>query len=104
MRAARLLTLTLALPALAHAQAPALSSDPRVAQALSLVRTWLEAERAYDHIPGVSAALVVDQQILWSGGYGYTDLARKAPATASTIYSICSISKLFTSIATMQLR
>ncbi|HUQ79684.1 MAG TPA: serine hydrolase domain-containing protein, partial [Gemmatimonadaceae bacterium] len=45
-----------------------------------------------------------DQQILWSGGYGYADIARKAPATASTIYSICSISKLFTSVATMQLR
>lgn len=104
MRAARLLALTLAVPTVAHAQAPTLANDPRVAQALSLMRTWLEAERAYDHIPGISAALVVDQQILWSGGYGYADIARKAPAAANTIYSICSISKLFTSVATMQLR
>ena len=74
------------------------------ATALHLMRTWLEAERSYAHIPGVSAAIVSDQQILWDGGFGYSDLARQAPATASTIYSICSISKLFTSVATMQLR
>jgi CubicO group peptidase (beta-lactamase class C family) len=104
MRLVRQLVVTFAIPALASAQAPTLSADPRVAQALSLMRTWLEAERAYHHIPGVSAALVADQQVLWSGGFGYADIARQAPATPSTIYSICSISKLFTSIATMQLR
>ena len=103
MRCLRYVILMLALSATAGAQT-SLAADRRVAQSLSLMRTWIEAERAYHHIPGVSAALVVDQEILWSGGYGMADLAREAPATASTIYSICSISKLFTSIATMQLR
>ena len=70
----------------------------------SVMQTWLEAQRAYEHIPAVSAALVKDQQVIWSGGYGYADVERKVPATASTIYSICSISKLFTSVAVMQLR
>ena len=80
------------------------TADPRVKAAIEAARIWLEAQRAYDRIPGVSAAIVYDQQLLWSGGYGYTDLAKKTPATAGTIYSICSISKLFTSIAVMQLR
>ena len=97
----RSVVVALALPTISPAQSPA---DPRVAQSLTLMRTWLEAERAYRRIPGVSAALVSDQQVIWSGGYGYADVAREMPATASTIYSICSISKLFTSIATMQLR
>src|SRR5206468_10033186 len=35
---------------------------------------------------------------------GYADPTTKRPADADTIYSICSISKLFTSIAAMQLR
>ncbi len=35
---------------------------------------------------------------------GYADVSRKTPATPSTIYGICSISKLFTSIGVMQLR
>jgi CubicO group peptidase (beta-lactamase class C family) len=41
---------------------------------------------------------------LWSGGFGFADLSTRRPAGADTIYSICSISKLFTSIAVMQQR
>jgi len=88
----------------ASAAAAKVASDPRVQTALEAARVWLEAQRAYDRIPGVSAAIVYDQQVLWSGGFGVTDLTKRAPATEDTIYSICSISKLFTSIAVMQLR
>jgi CubicO group peptidase (beta-lactamase class C family) len=83
---------------------PRVAENPRVAQALEVVRVWLDAERAYEQIPGVSGAIVYDQSVLWSGGFGYADIAKKTPATASTIYSICSISKLFTSVGVMQLR
>ena len=76
----------------------------RVAQALELLEVWLDAQRDYNQIPGISAAVVHDQQVVWKGGFGYADLDRKVPATAETIYSICSISKLFTSVAVMQLR
>jgi CubicO group peptidase (beta-lactamase class C family) len=102
MRHARLLVLALVIPAAARGQK--LSDDPRVTQSLRLMQTWLEAQRAYEHIPALSAALVKDQQIVWSGGYGYADVEHGVPAAASTIYSICSISKLFTSVAVMQLR
>jgi CubicO group peptidase (beta-lactamase class C family) len=81
-----------------------IASDPRVVQAVELARTWLEAQRAYDRIPGVSAEIVHDQEILWSGGFGVADAEAKRPATADTLYSICSISKLFTSVAVMQQR
>jgi len=87
----------------AQAQGP-VADHPRVKQSLELVKVWLEAQRAYNQIPGLSAAIVHDQNVIWSGGMGVTDLERKTPATASTIYSICSISKLFTSVALMKLR
>jgi CubicO group peptidase (beta-lactamase class C family) len=82
----------------------ALATHPRVAAALETAATWLEAQRAYEEIPGVSAAIVYDQDVLWIGAYGLADIARRAPARPDTIYSICSISKLFTSIAVMQQR
>ncbi len=85
-------------------RAQASAEHPRVAQAIELARVWLEAQRAYDQIPGVSAAIVHDQTILWSGGYGFGDLAAGREAGAGTVYSVCSISKLFTSIAVMQQR
>ncbi|HCS48831.1 MAG TPA: hypothetical protein DIW61_11480 [Candidatus Aminicenantes bacterium] len=98
------IVLLLAVSGASAAAADKVAADPRVKTALEAARIWLEAQRAYDRIPGVSAAIVYDQQVLWIGGYGCTDLSKKTPATASTIYSICSISKLFTSLAVMQLR
>jgi CubicO group peptidase (beta-lactamase class C family) len=83
---------------------PAAASHPRVRQALQLARSWLEAQRAYDQIPGVSAAIVHDQEVLWSGGFGKADLASGRPANADTLYSVCSISKVFTSLAVLQQR
>lgn len=86
-----------------------LASGPAMAEknhenALALVEAWLEVQRAYDRIPGVSAAIVHDQDLIWSGAFGHADLEEQAPATTETIYGICSISKLFTGIAAMQLR
>jgi len=97
------LLLAAASPAPLPAQRP-VADHPKVAQALELLRVWLDAQRAYDRLPGLSAAIVHDQQVVWSGGIGVTDLATNTPATDQTIYSICSISKLFTSIAVMQQR
>lgn len=71
---------------------------------LELAERWLAAQRAYDRVPGLSAAIVHDQELLWSGASGHADLAARRPAQADTIYGICSISKLFTGIAVMQLR
>jgi CubicO group peptidase (beta-lactamase class C family) len=79
-------------------------TDARLAQALRLFGEWLEAKLAYEKIPGASVGLVVDQDLAWSRGFGYADVARKVPATPDTIYGICSISKLFTAIAVMQQR
>lgn len=97
-------SLVAAAGTIARAQAPNIADDPRVQQGIELLKVWLEAQRAYDEIPGVSAAVVHDQAIVWKGAYGQRDEERRAPATADTIYSICSISKLFTSVAVMQLR
>ena len=81
-----------------------IANDPRVLRAVELAKTWLEAQRAYDRIPGVSAEIVHDQEVVWSGAFGMADVEAKLPATVDTIYSICSISKLFTSVAVMQQR
>jgi CubicO group peptidase (beta-lactamase class C family) len=80
------------------------AADSRLANELALAERWLAAQRAYDRVPGLSAAIVHDQDLLWSGASGYADLETRQPAGSDTIYGICSISKLFTGIAVMQLR
>ncbi len=104
-----LLALLLAIsgPAVAStglATGPAdLREDPGVKNALGLLEVWVDAQLAYQHLPGISMAVVYDQELLWSRGFGVSDLDSEKPATPQTIYSICSISKLFTSIGVMQL-
>ena len=79
-------------------------SHPEVQGALSAIDAWIDGVRLFDRVPGISAGIVFDQEVLWSRGYGYSNLDTERPADADTIYSICSISKLFTSIGIMQLR
>jgi len=54
-------------------------------------------------LTGLSVAIVFDQDIIYKKGYGYADVANKIPLKPETIGSICSISKLFTSVGVMQL-
>ena len=86
------------------AQESSIGDNPRVLEALHLLDIWVDAQRAYTDIPGISMAVVFDQELLWSKGYGLANRETGAPADPQTLYSICSISKLFTSIGVMQLR
>lgn len=89
---------------LALAQDASLTTHPRVREATALLDKWLDAQRAYQRIPSLTGAVVHDQTIVWQGASGYSNIEGKVAATPSTLYSICSISKLFTSIGVMQLR
>jgi CubicO group peptidase (beta-lactamase class C family) len=72
------------------------------AEALRLVDAWLDSVQAYQHIPSISAGVVVGDDLVWAKGYGTIDEQHSVPSSSKTIYSICSISKLFTSVALMQ--
>ncbi len=73
------------------------------AEAFKLVEVWLEAQKDFDQLPGLSAIVIDDQEVLWSGAVGLSNVEKNIEAESTTLYSICSISKLFTSIAIMQL-
>ena len=83
---------------------PQLAAHPRVREALTLLEVWMQAQRDYRGLPGASLAVVHDQELVYADGFGYAHVEREVPATATTMYSICSISKLFTSVSLMRLR
>ncbi|TRX70817.1 serine hydrolase [Carboxylicivirga sp. M1479] len=72
-------------------------------QALELVEVWLDAQKDFDRLPGISAIVIDDQEVLWSGAVGYSNPDKQVKASPHSLYSICSISKLFTSVAIMKL-
>ena len=72
-------------------------------EAFKLVEVWLEAQKDFDNLPGLTAIVIEDQEVLWSGAVGMSNVEQNVKAEASTLCSICSISKLFTSVAIMKL-
>ena len=75
-----------------------LRSHPQVRGAIGIVDAWIDSVRDYGQVPGISVGFVVDQDLVFAKGYGYSNLENEVEATPRTIYSICSISKLFTSM------
>lgn len=73
-------------------------------QNLALFESWIENQIEYFGIPGLSIALVYDQEMVYSNGFGYADCEKKQMATPETVYRIASITKTFTSTAILQLR
>jgi CubicO group peptidase (beta-lactamase class C family) len=96
--------LFLGVGAPAPAQDKTLMDNPRVQEAFNVLDKWIESEVGYKRFPGLSIAVVHDQDVIWTGRYGFANVEDKLPARPDTIYSICSISKLFTNISIMQLR
>jgi CubicO group peptidase (beta-lactamase class C family) len=81
-----------------------LQEHAEVADAITVFERWIELHIAHHAIPGLSIAVVHDQEIVWAKGYGFADVENEIPATPSTVYRIGSITKVFTSTAILQLR
>jgi len=61
----------------------------------------LEDMRQELKIPGMSAALVKDQELVWARGFGYADLENEVEATEETAYFLASVTKTFASTVLM---
>ena len=78
--------------------APQLAPD-QTSAIEALVRKSTETQG----IPGLSVAVAVDDQLVYSHGFGLADVENKVPATAQTVYRTASIAKTLTAVAVMQL-
>ena len=63
----------------------------------------LEQIREILKIPGMSAGVVKNQELVWAEGFGFADLANEVPATADTPYHLASVTKPIAAALIMQL-
>lgn len=77
---------------------------PEIVDAISVLERWIDQQVDFHDIPGLSVAVVYDQEIVWSKGFGYSDLEQGTPASPATVYRMGSVTKVFTSTAIMLLR
>lgn len=83
----------------AAAQGPTSISGDKI----SKIDSAITAFKSRLSIPGVSVAIVKNNQIIFQRGYGLADLENKVPAMADTVYRIASVSKSLAAVAAMQL-
>jgi len=79
-------------------------NDPEVRAVLAEIESDIEKARQKEKIAGLSVAIVYDQDVLFSKGFGFADVEKKIPADPKTIYRVGSVTKLFTALMLMQLR
>jgi CubicO group peptidase (beta-lactamase class C family) len=86
-------------PAVAQPTTPELTS----ADVGAFLDGFIPSQIRRDDIAGVVVVVIKDGSILFSKGYGYSDVKKKTPVTVdSTLFRPGSISKLFTWTAVMQ--
>lgn len=64
---------------------------------------YLEALERH-HLPGLAYGLVMDDSLVFFGGYGKSNLESGAEVTEHTLFRIASMSKSFTAMAILKLR
>jgi len=72
-------------------------------EAFELIEVWLDAQKDFEQLPGITAIVIKDQEVLWQGAFGLANIEDSVKSDPATLFSICSISKLFTSVAIMKL-
>jgi CubicO group peptidase (beta-lactamase class C family) len=76
-------------------------SPAQNAARLKAIEKAVEARRLELGVPGLSLAIVTQDQIIFSKGFGLRDTARKLPVTPDTLFAIGSTTKAFTAMATV---
>src|SRR3989442_5064574 len=92
------------------AVAAMLLTAPRIlsAQTVNIDRVVSELEPEIQrmllagNIPSASIALIAGDKVVWTNGYGYSNLWARTPATPNTVYLIGSTFKAMSTIALLQ--
>ncbi|HST09026.1 MAG TPA: serine hydrolase domain-containing protein, partial [Terriglobales bacterium] len=68
-----------------------------------LLENTISKFMAANSVPGISAAVVLNGEEVWSEGFGMADLENSVPVTPQTLFRLASISKPITATAAMHL-
>jgi CubicO group peptidase (beta-lactamase class C family) len=81
--------------------APLLAQLPPARQ--QEIEKLVAQEMSRQNMPGISIAVAVGGELIWSAGYGFADLENFVPAKPLTMYRLASVSKPITAVSILQL-
>ena len=67
------------------------------------IENHLQQLRNITGAPGISLAVAINGEMVYSGGVGYAELENHTPADGKTVHNVASVSKVMATVAVMQL-
>ena len=101
IRMATFAAVTVAVPALLAAQDVQYATAPHGgewAETIERARFMVDSVRRANNVPGISIAVSVDGEIVWSEGFGFANVEAQVPVTPVTKFRIGSVSKPLTAV------
>jgi len=77
--------------------------DQKFKDIIDLVSNWMDYQCYIKRVPSVSFGIIKGNDLIYSNNYGFSNLEKRTPSNNNTTYRIASISKVFTSVAILQL-
>jgi len=77
--------------------------DKKSKDIIDLVSNWVDYMGFSKRIPSVSVGIIIDDKLIFNDSYGFKNLKSRKRPTKDTAYRIASISKIFTTVAILQL-
>lgn len=71
----------------------------KITEKLEAIRTFIDTTMSQWHVAGLSVAVVKDNNVIMSEGFGYRDYEKQLPVTSQTLFAIGSSSKAFTAFS-----
>ncbi|MFT4033020.1 MAG: serine hydrolase domain-containing protein [Siphonobacter sp.] len=87
---------------------PPVFTDPgrlqKIEKVIPVIENIYKNQFENSHFPGLAFGVVVDGKLIYSKGFGYTDLEKKTPVTSQSLFRIASMTKSITAMAILKLR
>jgi len=104
LRLSGLLAVLILLTAAGCSDAPPEGSAPASYEAtIDTARAWVAHVVDEENYPGLSIAVAVDGELVWSEGFGFADVVAGEPVTTESKFRVGSVSKPYTAAAIAQL-
>lgn len=58
-------------------------------EAFKLIEVWLDAQKDFEQLPGITAIVIKDQEVLWQGAFGLANVEDSVKSDPATLFSIC---------------
>lgn len=81
----------------------AVSQPKKQIETIAQLKDSLQKMMAKEHIPGLMVSIVSKDSVLFEGGLGYSNVDTKKAVSATTLFRIGSITKMFTTLGLLKL-